>query len=256
MRIVRGLPLACIGVTVDSTPHRYLSDKQDRQDCEVKIIRHVSSIMICGEWSLSLEKFILLNQKNQPDLVSTTLRTPMYSLIQSTPPHMSLSLCMTFTQNAAAQWRIPTNFAAKQVFKSDVAIAVFWQVPKSYTDLDLTLLCILIWRTYSRFVRENKMRALGACFPQPCPYIALPYTFLYRAIHLPIARVNTLPYSYSQYTPLLNRPYTPLCLNNTLPYSAHLWSATVSVQMRSKALRCRAPAPKHGMCMGRRGAWG
>jgi len=42
------------------------------------------------------------------------------------------------------------------------------QVPKSCTDLNPTLLCTLIFRTHTKFVRENKMLALGVCFPQPC----------------------------------------------------------------------------------------
>ena len=41
------------------------------------------------------------------------------------------------------------------------------QVPNSCTDLDRTVLCISIAGTYSKFVREDKMLALGVCFPQP-----------------------------------------------------------------------------------------
>jgi len=43
------------------------------------------------------------------------------------------------------------------------------QVPNSCTDLDAILLYILIWKTYSKFVQENKMLALGVCFPQTSP---------------------------------------------------------------------------------------
>ena len=43
------------------------------------------------------------------------------------------------------------------------------QVPKSWTDLDPTLLYIPISGTYSKFVRKIKMLALGVCLPQPCP---------------------------------------------------------------------------------------
>jgi len=46
------------------------------------------------------------------------------------------------------------------------AATIFWQVPESCTDLDSTLLYISILRTYTRFVRENKMLALSVCFPQ------------------------------------------------------------------------------------------
>ena len=62
--------------------------------------------------------------------------------------------------------------AVKHVFKSEVNSAqlhFFFQVPKSCTDLDQTLLFIWILRTYSRFVRKNKMLAHGICFPHPCP---------------------------------------------------------------------------------------
>ena len=35
-------------------------------------------------------------------------------------------------------------------------------------DLDLSLLYILTWGTYSKFARENNFPALGVCFQQPC----------------------------------------------------------------------------------------
>ena len=40
------------------------------------------------------------------------------------------------------------------------------KVPKLCTDLDLTLLYILILGTYGKFARQHKMLALGVCFPQ------------------------------------------------------------------------------------------
>ena len=40
--------------------------------------------------------------------------------------------------------------------------------PKLCTDLDLSLLCILILGTYSKFARTNNFLALGLCFPQSC----------------------------------------------------------------------------------------
>ena len=46
--------------------------------------------------------------------------------------------------------------------------AFFLQVLKSCTDLDLTLLYILILKTHTKFVWENKIPALGVCFLQPC----------------------------------------------------------------------------------------
>jgi len=42
------------------------------------------------------------------------------------------------------------------------------QVPKLCTDLDLSLLYILILGTCSKFTRKNNFLALGVCFPQPC----------------------------------------------------------------------------------------
>jgi len=43
------------------------------------------------------------------------------------------------------------------------------EVPKSCTDLDPTLLYISKLGRYSKFVRKDKMLALGVCLPQPCP---------------------------------------------------------------------------------------
>ena len=47
------------------------------------------------------------------------------------------------------------------------AAAFSLQMLKSCTHLDLTFLYILTLRTYSKFVRKNKMLALGVCLPQP-----------------------------------------------------------------------------------------
>jgi len=65
------------------------------------------------------------------------------------------------------------DFRFKNVYKKFVgsrhcAAAFSLQVPKSSTDLDLTLLYISILRTNIKFVRKNQMLALGVCFPQPC----------------------------------------------------------------------------------------
>ena len=45
---------------------------------------------------------------------------------------------------------------------------IFCPIPKSCTDLDRTLLYILILGTCSRFARKNKMLLLGVCFPHTC----------------------------------------------------------------------------------------
>jgi len=42
------------------------------------------------------------------------------------------------------------------------------QVPKLCTTLDLGLLYILIFGTYSKFARKNNFLALGVCFPHLC----------------------------------------------------------------------------------------
>jgi len=56
------------------------------------------------------------------------------------------------------------------------AAAFSLQMLKSCTHLDLTFLYILTLRTYSKFVRKNKMLALCVCFPQPCQRVADPRT--------------------------------------------------------------------------------
>jgi len=48
------------------------------------------------------------------------------------------------------------------------AAAFSLQVPKSCTDLDPTLPYISTIGTHKKFVRKNKMLALGVCLPQPC----------------------------------------------------------------------------------------
>jgi len=46
--------------------------------------------------------------------------------------------------------------------------ALFFQLPKKCTILDLSLLYILILGTYSKIAWENHFLAPGVCFPQPC----------------------------------------------------------------------------------------
>jgi len=53
-------------------------------------------------------------------------------------------------------------------WKSAPRSRIFWQIPKSCTDLDLTLLYILTLGTCSRFARKNKILLLGVCFPHTC----------------------------------------------------------------------------------------
>ena len=76
----------------------------------------------------------------------------------------------TFKYNAVAKWQLPIkNVFDRKICRSHHCSTVFClQVLESCTELDLNLLYILISRLYSNFVRENKMLALGVCFPQPC----------------------------------------------------------------------------------------
>ena len=71
----------------------------------------------------------------------------------------------------AAQWRLPktkTYFDTGKIGFCHCAAVLQTQVPKLYTDLDLSLLYILILGTYSKFARKNNFLALGVYFPQPC----------------------------------------------------------------------------------------
>jgi len=63
---------------------------------------------------------------------------------------------------------ICTYLAAEFVGSRRYATAVSLQVLNSCTDLDPTLLYILILRTHTKFARENKTLALGVCFPHHC----------------------------------------------------------------------------------------
>ena len=49
--------------------------------------------------------------------------------------------------------------------KSDFAMTLGSKVQKLCTDIDLSLLYILILGTYSKFARKNNFLALGVCFP-------------------------------------------------------------------------------------------
>ena len=62
-----------------------------------------------------------------------------------------------------------SDFSCVETLRSRHCVAVLQtQVPKLCTDLDISLLYILILRTYSKFARKNNFIALGVCFPQPC----------------------------------------------------------------------------------------
>ena len=98
--------------------------------------------------------------------------------------HVTLSLCVTWlvsTRHATqylkyvificvtvATSRKKTCFDAGKIGFCHCAAVLQTQVPKLCTDLDLSLLYILILGTYSKFARKNNFLALGVCFPQPC----------------------------------------------------------------------------------------
>ena len=51
---------------------------------------------------------------------------------------------------------------------SQLCAAAFSLQARICTDVDPTLLYILIFRKHTKFVQKNKMIALGVCFSQPC----------------------------------------------------------------------------------------
>ena len=61
-----------------------------------------------------------------------------------------------------------TCFDAGRIGFCHCAAVLQTQVPKLCTDLDLGLLYILIFETYSKFARKNDFLALGVCFSQLC----------------------------------------------------------------------------------------
>jgi len=59
-------------------------------------------------------------------------------------------------------------FNAQKIGFCHCAAVLQTQVPKLCTDLELSLIYILILGTYSKFARKNNFLTLGVCFPQPC----------------------------------------------------------------------------------------
>ena len=66
-----------------------------------------------------------------------------------------------------------TSFETKHVSPAEkneiwhCEVVLFSQVPKKRTDLDLSLIYIMISGTYSKFTRKNNFLALGVYFPLP-----------------------------------------------------------------------------------------
>jgi len=76
----------------------------------------------------------------------------------------------------------------------------FWQILEKCKDLDLTLLHILILGAYSKFVRKNKMLALGVCFHSPA--LAL-FACLLRADHVWITADQLVRFQKKEYDEML-----------------------------------------------------
>jgi len=69
-------------------------------------------------------------------------------------------------------FRLKNVFGRKMCWTSNTHVPIaqrqcFLQVPKLCTDLDRTLLYMLILTTNSRFIWKNEMPALSTCFLQP-----------------------------------------------------------------------------------------
>jgi len=68
----------------------------------------------------------------------------------------------------SGDFRKKTYFDAGKIGICHCAAVLQSQVPKLCTDLDLSLLYILILGTYSKFARKINFLSLGVCFPQLC----------------------------------------------------------------------------------------
>ena len=95
-------------------------------------------------------------------------------LISKCRGESDLGLCMTWDLHRACRCTVPTSdsktcLAAESVGRRHCAAACSLQVLKSCTHLHPTHLYISILGTYSKFVRKNKMHALGVYMLQPCP---------------------------------------------------------------------------------------
>ena len=70
-------------------------------------------------------------------------------------------------QRSCDFWKKPC-FDAGNIGFCHCAAVLQTKFPKLCTDLDLSLLYILVLGKYSKFARKNNFLALGVCFPQPC----------------------------------------------------------------------------------------
>jgi len=110
-------------------------------------------------------------------------RANLVFLVSKYKGESDLSLCMsspeTCKKNAAAQWRLPTNCATKHVSKSEVGTAQphflsspeVMHRPESDSPLHFDI------KNAYRSRTENRMLALGICFPQS--YLSLAASLLF-----------------------------------------------------------------------------
>jgi len=77
-------------------------------------------------------------------------------------------MCTTSDRSAVATSEKKTCFDAGKIGFCHCAAVLQTQVPKLCTDLDLSLVYILIYGTHSKFARKNIFLALGLCFLQLC----------------------------------------------------------------------------------------
>ena len=90
----------------------------------------------------------------------------MYRKLRSRSVH----LLGTGKKRTTAQWRLPEKacFARTKHQRSPLRSGSLFARTQKRPDLDLSLLYILILRTYTKFVWKNKMLAVGVCLPQFC----------------------------------------------------------------------------------------
>jgi len=81
--------------------------------------------------------------------------------------HSDIEVLVEFDKyfNSRVVFRFKNVFDRKICRKLALRSRIFLQVPKLLTDLDQILLNILILKTYTKFIRKNKM---SVCLPQPC----------------------------------------------------------------------------------------
>ena len=128
----------------------------------------------------------------------------------------------------AAQWRNPIFFCVETHFllgNRNCAAVLQSQVPKLCTDLDLSLLYILILRTYSRFARKNHFLSIGVCFPQPCS----------SAGHRFAASISCIQ-NYRQIFSFPLHFFFMKCVVNWIPLSIHVRSSNTQPHRRKRKL--------------------